>query len=174
MKYRIFTIPNLLALFRVVAGPIVMWNIIYKNNQPAFIILIIAFITDLFDGLIARKFNQKSVVGSILDPIADKVLIGFVLFGICIRNNILFWIQLFGILTLLYLLMFILFYPLFLKKGVKINYIGKTCVFINCIVILILVLNYNVWLMRIFTVCLILPQIVYFLQFTKKVGEDKT
>jgi len=172
MKYKIFTIPNLLAFFRVIAGPIVMWNIIYDNNKTAFLILSFAFITDLFDGLIARKFNQKSLIGSILDPIADKVLMGFVLFGICIRNNLLFWIQLFGILALLYVLMFILFYPLFLKKGVKINFVGKTCVFINCFVILALVLQYNVWLVRIFTICLIFPQFVYFLQFTRKVGEE--
>jgi len=172
MKYKIFTIPNILALFRVIAGPIVMWNIIYSNNKTAFFILGFAFITDLFDGLIARKFNQKSLVGSVLDPIADKILLAFVLFGICVRNNLLFWIQLFGILTLLYLLMFILFYPLFLKKGVKINFIGKTCVFINCFVILALVYRFDEWLLRLFTILLVIPQFIYFLQFTKKVGEE--
>ena len=53
----------------------------------ALILFFIAGITDYFDGYLARKYNSTSQVGEILDPIADKILIVFVLFGISINLN---------------------------------------------------------------------------------------
>ena len=53
----------------------------------ALILFFIAGITDYFDGYLARKYNSISQIGEILDPIADKILIVFVLFGIAINLN---------------------------------------------------------------------------------------
>ena len=49
------------------------------------LILFLATITDYFDGYFARKYNAVSVLGEILDPIADKILILFVLFGLAVN-----------------------------------------------------------------------------------------
>jgi CDP-diacylglycerol--glycerol-3-phosphate 3-phosphatidyltransferase len=51
----------------------------------AFILFFLAGITDYFDGYLARKYNSVSQLGEILDPIADKILILFVLFGLAIN-----------------------------------------------------------------------------------------
>jgi CDP-diacylglycerol--glycerol-3-phosphate 3-phosphatidyltransferase len=51
----------------------------------AFILFFIASITDYFDGYLARKYNQVSQIGEILDPIADKILIVFLLFAISVN-----------------------------------------------------------------------------------------
>ena len=76
-KKEIFTIPNLLSLFRLLLIPVYMT--IYLNATEtrdyisAAVILAISCLTDLVDGKIARKFNMTSTVGQVLDPIADKV-----------------------------------------------------------------------------------------------------
>ena len=76
-KKEIFTIPNLLSLFRLLLIPIYMT--IYLNAAEtrdyiwAAVILAVSCLTDLVDGKIARKFNMISTVGKLLDPVADKV-----------------------------------------------------------------------------------------------------
>lgn len=76
-KKEIFTIPNLLSLFRLLLIPVYMT--IYLNaDKPtdyylAAGILAISCLTDLVDGFIARRFNMISNIGKLLDPIADKL-----------------------------------------------------------------------------------------------------
>ena len=75
-KKEIFTIPNLLSLFRLVLIPV--YIILYLNATDAAdyilaaAILAVSCITDMIDGKIARHFNLISTVGKILDPVADK------------------------------------------------------------------------------------------------------
>ena len=76
-KKEIFTIPNILSLFRLALIPV--YVLIYLNaKEPGhyFIsagILAVSCLTDLIDGKIARKFNMISTLGKILDPLADKL-----------------------------------------------------------------------------------------------------
>lgn len=76
-KKEIFTIPNLLSLFRLLLIPVYMT--IYLNAAQtkdyiaAAIILAVSCLTDMVDGKIARKYNMISTIGKVLDPIADKV-----------------------------------------------------------------------------------------------------
>jgi len=76
-KKEIFTIPNMLSLFRLLLIP--LYITIYlnaKNQQDLFLaasILAVSCLTDLIDGKIARRFNMISHVGKILDPLADKL-----------------------------------------------------------------------------------------------------
>jgi len=76
-KKDIFTIPNILSLFRLALIPV--YVLIYLNaKEPShyFIsagILAVSCLTDLIDGKIARKFNMISTLGKILDPFADKL-----------------------------------------------------------------------------------------------------
>ena len=75
-KKEMFTIPNLLSVFRLVLIPV--YVVIYLNAQEpadyflAAAILAVSCLTDLIDGKIARHFNMISTVGKILDPVADK------------------------------------------------------------------------------------------------------
>lgn len=76
-KKEIFTIPNMLSLFRLVLIPV--YVVIYLNANEAeeyFVagtILAVSCLTDMIDGKIARHFNMISTVGKILDPLADKL-----------------------------------------------------------------------------------------------------
>lgn len=76
-KKEIFTIPNLLSLFRLVLIP--FYVVIYLNAEDAWqyyaagSILAVSCLTDAVDGKIARRYNMISTVGKILDPLADKV-----------------------------------------------------------------------------------------------------
>ena len=67
------SIPNILSIFRLVLIPFFTYYIVVKDNfLVAGILLVISGITDYFDGYIARKFNMKTNLGKILDPLADK------------------------------------------------------------------------------------------------------
>ena len=72
-KNQIFTIPNLLSFLRICLIPIIAWIYLdMRNYQLTGILLIISALTDILDGMIARRFNMISDLGKILDPIADK------------------------------------------------------------------------------------------------------
>src|SRR6476660_8615277 len=75
MSSRIVTVPNLLTVFRMVLIPVFVSLLFYQRFALALSIFILAGITDGLDGLLARRFNQKSQLGTILDPIADKLML---------------------------------------------------------------------------------------------------
>lgn len=70
----VYTIPNFLTLTRLVAAPVVGYLILHDSHVWAVGLFAYAGITDLLDGWIARRWNRKTVVGSIIDPLADKAL----------------------------------------------------------------------------------------------------
>ena len=75
MSSRIITVPNLLTVFRMVLIPVFASLLFYQRFVLALMVFVLAGVTDGLDGLLARRFNQKSQLGSILDPIADKLML---------------------------------------------------------------------------------------------------
>src|SRR5215210_3363656 len=75
MSSRIATLPNLLTMLRMVLIPIFVSLLFYQRFYWALAVFCLAGVTDGLDGLLARRFNQKSQLGTILDPIADKLLL---------------------------------------------------------------------------------------------------
>ena len=67
------TIPNWMCFVRIALIPVFTVMFIKGMYIPAFIVMIVAALTDVFDGKIARKFNMVSNLGKMLDPIADKL-----------------------------------------------------------------------------------------------------
>lgn len=94
-KKDLFTIPNLLSLFRLVLIPI--YIVIYLNAKEAMDyyiaggILAVSCLTDAIDGKIARHFNMISTVGKILDPLADKITQVTLIVCLAIRNPVI-WV----------------------------------------------------------------------------------
>ena len=72
-KENIFTIPNLLTLLRFILIVPIVASILKQKFLLAFIFVALSALTDVVDGIIARKFHQVSDLGKIIDPIADKM-----------------------------------------------------------------------------------------------------
>ena len=93
-------ITNLLSLFRIIVLPIII-VLIYQETASAFlwsiILLILALISDFLDGHLARRLNEKTLVGSFLDPFADKILVAGLLLVFVLRGSFSIWILAFFI-----------------------------------------------------------------------------
>ena len=77
---------NLLTLSRIFLAAVIFLLLTRPEGYfLAFILFFVAGATDYFDGYLARKYNLTSEIGEILDPIADKILIVFVLFGLSVN-----------------------------------------------------------------------------------------
>ena len=76
-KKEVFTIPNIMSYFRILMIPLFCWLYLTAETTSDYIwagvVVAVSSITDLFDGMIARKFNQVTDLGKILDPVADKL-----------------------------------------------------------------------------------------------------
>src|SRR5260370_8619422 len=75
MQDRIWTVPNQITFLRLGFLPFFLILISYEHYRWALLVLVVAGLSDGIDGLIARKFNQRSSLGAYLDPIADKLLL---------------------------------------------------------------------------------------------------
>ena len=71
----VLNLPNILTITRIVIVPIFIAAIIYKHYNYALYLFLTAALTDILDGLLARLRNQKTAVGTFLDPLADKFLL---------------------------------------------------------------------------------------------------
>lgn len=90
---RILTIPNLLSALRLVGVPVFLWLILVPQADVwAVVVLAFAGITDYLDGKIARRFNQISRLGQLLDPLADRLYILATLIGLLLRGFIPWWL----------------------------------------------------------------------------------
>jgi cardiolipin synthase (CMP-forming) len=69
------SVPNQLTMLRLLMLPFVLISMIYGRHDVAFWLFLLAAVTDGIDGLVARHFNQKTLLGAYLDPIADKLLL---------------------------------------------------------------------------------------------------
>ena len=89
---RILTIPNFLSLCRLAMVPVFLVFIIVGADFAALIVLVISSVTDYLDGTIARKFQQVTRLGQLLDPAADRLFIFAALVGLCVRDIIPLWL----------------------------------------------------------------------------------
>ena len=90
-KYFIF-IPNLLSIIRIGLVYPILNNIYLNNFELSIIFFIIAAITDALDGFLARKMNWQTYLGTLLDPIADKLLLSGTTFILWLNQLIPFYI----------------------------------------------------------------------------------
>ncbi|MGQ9689119.1 MAG: CDP-diacylglycerol--glycerol-3-phosphate 3-phosphatidyltransferase [Desulfobaccales bacterium] len=86
------TIPNLITLTRILLTPLFIIFLIQQRYQPATAIFILAGVSDVADGIIARRWRQKSPLGTFLDPLADKLLMGASFITLSISSLIPSWL----------------------------------------------------------------------------------
>jgi len=82
---------QILTYFRIIAGPIIFVLILpFQSYGLALLVLLLASASDYWDGYLARKYSLTSVLGAVLDPIADKILITFVLIALVLALDSIF------------------------------------------------------------------------------------
>jgi cardiolipin synthase (CMP-forming) len=94
----VLTIPNVVSVIRLCCVPLFLYLLFGRENRAAAAYLLGALgATDWIDGYIARHFDQVSTVGKVLDPIADRILLGVAVIAIMIDGSVPVWI---GALTI--------------------------------------------------------------------------
>ncbi len=86
MASNILTIPNLLTFLRMALIPVFASLLFYGYSGWALLVFLVAGISDGVDGFVARRFNQESELGTILDPIADKLLMTVAFIVLAMKN----------------------------------------------------------------------------------------
>jgi cardiolipin synthase len=86
------TIPNLITIARLIMVPIVIVMIMQQRWAAAFILFVVAGVSDGIDGFIARHFNMKSEFGAYIDPLADKSLLVSIYVALAVVGAIPSWL----------------------------------------------------------------------------------
>jgi cardiolipin synthase (CMP-forming) len=86
------SIPNLITLARILMVPVVVWAIASNTMWIAFVLFLVAGISDGVDGFIAKRFNMTTELGAYLDPLADKALIVSIYLTLGINGDIPRWL----------------------------------------------------------------------------------
>ncbi len=86
------TIPNLISIFRILLVPIFLFFVINHRFLAGLSVFVLAGISDGADGMVARLFNQKSRLGSYLDPLADKCLLIAAFISLAVMHVIPLWL----------------------------------------------------------------------------------
>jgi cardiolipin synthase len=95
---RIFTVPNVITLVRLLCIPLFLWLLFGAHRQTAAAVLLAVLgATDWVDGFVARRYGQVSTFGKVLDPTADRILVGTAVISIMIYGAVPLW---FGIATI--------------------------------------------------------------------------
>jgi len=90
---RILTIPNLLSMLRLLGVPLFLWLLLGPHADGwALAVLALSGFTDWADGVLARRLNQQSQFGAMLDPLADRLYILATLVGLVLRHVIPLWL----------------------------------------------------------------------------------
>ena len=76
---------NFITIARIFLAPIILVFLIFGNYLVCILLFFLAGLTDYFDGYFARRYNAVSELGEILDPIADKILVVFILIGLSVE-----------------------------------------------------------------------------------------
>ncbi|HEY0774947.1 MAG TPA: CDP-alcohol phosphatidyltransferase family protein [Nocardioidaceae bacterium] len=90
---RVLTLPNLISIVRLAGVPLFLWLVLGPEEDGwALAVLMASGVTDWLDGYLARRLNQASKLGQILDPVADRLYILAVVVGLAWRDIIPWWL----------------------------------------------------------------------------------
>lgn len=126
----VWTLPNLLSAVRLALIPVFLWLVLGPEADGwALGLLVVSGITDWLDGWLARRWGQTSVLGQVLDPVADRLYILAVVVGLALREVIPWWLAV--SLPLRDALMWLLV-PLLRTRGysaLPVHFLGKAATF---------------------------------------------
>lgn len=128
---RVLTLPNVLSFIRLLGVPVFLWLLLARQyDLLAVATLFFLGATDWVDGYLARKWNQRSKLGQVLDPFADRMYILATLIGLAIRGIIPWWMVL--LLIARDAIMAAVVFPLLRTRGfitLPVHFLGKAATF---------------------------------------------
>jgi cardiolipin synthase len=125
----VLNIPNLLSLLRIALVPVFLWLLLTEMFLLAIAVLALAGLTDFLDGFLARKLNQTTKLGKMLDPVADRLYIFATLLALSATGYVPWWLA--GLVILRDFLMLISL-PVLASVGYRslpVHYLGKASTF---------------------------------------------
>ena len=154
LKFEKRLIPNYLTIIRLILVPIIFALILYEHYTMAIIVYIIANLTDVLDGFIARKFNLISDFGKLMDPLADKITQVGTILALILKGIIPFWILI--IISLKEITMIVVASVLFKKKIVTVHskWYGKAATVLLFIAIVFTLLSEKITVLSNITIYL--------------------
>lgn len=127
---RIWTVPNVLSMARLAGVPVFLWLVLGPEADAwALGLLMVSGLTDWLDGYLARRLDQYSQLGEVLDPVADRLYILAVVVGLALRDIIPWWVAL--VLPLRDALLWVLV-PFLRTRGysaLPVHFLGKAATF---------------------------------------------
>jgi cardiolipin synthase len=85
-------LPNTITLMRAVLVPVIFWMMLSGNMEAAFVVFVLAGISDAVDGYLAKRFDMQTDLGAYLDPLADKLLVVCVFIAMTVRGELPLWL----------------------------------------------------------------------------------
>lgn len=140
---RIITLPNVLSFLRLLSVIVFGVLIILEYDVAAVVLLIVFGSTDWLDGFLARRFNQRSELGTKLDPLADRLYIVVAVVALTVRGIVPWW---FLVILLLRDVMLLGLVPLLRRKGriaLPVNFVGKAGTMALLLAFPILLIGYS-------------------------------
>ena len=90
---QVWTLPNLVSFLRLLGVPVFLWLVVVAHADVAgFVLLMLAGLTDWLDGHLARRLDQRSRLGELLDPVADRLYIFAVVLALAWRDIVPWWL----------------------------------------------------------------------------------
>ena len=126
---RVFTLPNVLSVLRLVGVPVFLWAILAEHDAVALAALMFSGVSDYLDGKIARHFGMISRVGQLLDPLADRLYIATTLFGLAWRDIIPWWLVLLLVSREVLLDVVLSVLKRYGQTGLPVHFVGKAATF---------------------------------------------
>jgi cardiolipin synthase len=123
------TVPNMLSFLRLALIPVFLWLILTHQGGWAILLLAFSGFTDFLDGYIARKYNQVTRLGKLIDPAADRLYIFTTLIGLVVTGVIPAWLA--GVVIARDVMLLIV-YPILATHGygpLPVHYLGKAGTF---------------------------------------------
>ncbi len=125
-KINIWTIPNALSFLRLLGVPLFFWLIIGPQRDGlALIVLVLSAATDWLDGFLARKLNQFSRLGELLDPLADRLYVFAAIVALYMREVLPVWVLVALIARDLSLSGLLIYLKRFGITGLPVHFVGK-------------------------------------------------
>jgi cardiolipin synthase len=125
----VLNIPNLLSFLRIALVPVFLWLLLEELFLAAITVLAVAGLTDFLDGYLARKLNQTTKLGKMLDPVADRLYIFATLLALSATGYVPWWLA--GLVILRDFLMLVSL-PILASVGYRslpVHYLGKASTF---------------------------------------------